>query len=97
MRNGERIARIGGEEFAIQLCIDSRRTALQLAERLRTAIDQTPFDIGLEQPIHVTASFGVALTKAAHAADIDALMARADNALYRAQRDGCNRCALPAD
>lgn len=97
MRNGERIARIGGEEFAIQLCIDSGRTALQLAERLRTAIDKTPFDIGLEQPIHVTASFGVALTKAAHAADIDALMERADNALYRAKRDGRNRCALAAE
>ena len=58
MRGDERIARIGGKGFAIQLWLSSAACALKFAERIRTAISEAPFDLGLDQPIDVTASFG---------------------------------------
>ncbi|TBU74528.1 GGDEF domain-containing protein [Phytopseudomonas daroniae] len=94
MRGSEHIARIGGEEFAIHLWLNSAHTALLFAERLRRSIHETPFELGLEQPLQITASFGIAQAPATQAANADALIARADEALYRAKHNGRNRCEL---
>ncbi|WP_167359708.1 GGDEF domain-containing protein [Phytopseudomonas flavescens] len=94
MRGEERIARIGGEEFAIQLWLSSAEAALHFAERIRCAISDAPFDLGLDQPIEVTASFGIAQANSASRDDVEKLRARADEALYRAKRSGRNRSEL---
>jgi diguanylate cyclase (GGDEF)-like protein len=84
LRETDLAARIGGEEFALLLPGSDLEQAQQLAERLRRAIAE------LQLPATVTVSIGCAeLTLAM--ASIDALLARADEALYAAKDAGRNR------
>ncbi|MDZ3823783.1 MAG: GGDEF domain-containing protein [Pseudoxanthomonas sp.] len=89
LREGDLFGRLGGEEFAVLLPGLDAAAALAMAERLRAGIeeiDTTP--AGARFPI--TASFGLAEGRGA-SADLDALLVRADRALYRAKRAGRNR------
>jgi diguanylate cyclase (GGDEF)-like protein len=83
-REGELIARVGGEEFAWILNADGSE-ALKAAERARHAIVGTPF----AQVGTVTVSIGVCELAAADGAE--ALYARADEALYLAKEQGRNQ------
>ena len=83
--------RLGGEEFVIVMPETDTAVAAMVAERLRRRIAAEPFAIqqGAET-IPVTISIGIASLRgrddcAAH------LLKRADQALYRAKRDGRNR------
>jgi diguanylate cyclase (GGDEF)-like protein len=85
-------ARIGGEEFAVLLVETAREGALEVAERLRTAIK------GLEIPKagNITASFGVAECPSDAQTAPDILKA-ADIALYEAKRNGRDQVvAMPS-
>jgi diguanylate cyclase (GGDEF)-like protein len=77
--------RYGGEEMAVLLPKSESAAAAQVAERLRAAIDARK--IG---GVKVTASFGVAGLDGAMAG-WEALVERADRALYRAKESGRNR------
>lgn len=91
-RHGDIIGRYGGDEFMLILKSTSPRTALRIAERIRTRIADEPFDLG-NFSTRVTLSAGVAT---AHAAETsEGLIARADAALYRAKAMGRN-CVLTA-
>lgn len=90
LRQSDRMARLGGEEFAILLPHTNRAGALEVAEKLRRKIEATSIDIGAVK-IGVTASFGVAALDTA-AKDIDLLLAHADTALYDAKNSGRNKC-----
>ncbi|MGB5740322.1 MAG: GGDEF domain-containing protein [Woeseia sp.] len=83
------IARMGGEEFAIILPNADRRQAAMVAERLRARLEQTPVAVKAGQ-ISMTASFGVA-ELSAQDADIESILVRADEALYRAKDSGRNQ------
>lgn len=80
------VARLGGEEFIILLPHADSTAASALAERIRTAFEQNS---GSAAPLAVTASFGVAQLQAGE--EEEALIQRADAALYRAKREGRNR------
>ncbi len=85
-------ARYGGEEMAVALPQTDLEGAFQFAERLRKRIED--LDIILldsEGHLNVTASFGAAALPESADADKDALVAAADQALYRAKRLGKNR------
>ncbi len=84
-RDGEIVCRYGGEEFCVLMPRADMAAAQIAAERLREAIEQ--LRIG---PLLVTASFGVASIDARDA-NPEALMERADSALYAAKRTGRNR------
>jgi two-component system, cell cycle response regulator len=82
--------RYGGEEFVVVMPETDMAVATMVAERLRRRIASEPFPIQKgARMIEVTISIGIAaLGPADNAA---AVIKRADQALYRAKRDGRNR------
>ena len=87
-RHGDRIARLGGEEFALLAHADSSAEAEALAERLRTRVRE----LFAHEAVPVTISFGVAVYPH-DGEDADALLLAADRALYAAKESGRNRTA----
>jgi two-component system, cell cycle response regulator len=77
-------ARYGGEEFALIVPGADTATAAQSAERLRLAL------LRIEQPVRVSASFGVGSVPA-DAHSVDSLILAADAALLQAKAGGRNR------
>jgi diguanylate cyclase (GGDEF)-like protein len=90
-REGELVARIGGEEFAWLLPETDSAGARKAAERVRETIQGTSF----AEVRKVTISAGVASTVNAHGAE--ALIREADRALYRAKANGRNMTAIYSD
>ena len=82
-REYDTIARYGGEEFAAVLPGCSSALALQVAERLRAAVEGAPTDVP------ITASCGVA-TYPYDGIDANGLLSAADQALYAGKRAGRN-------
>jgi diguanylate cyclase len=93
MRDGDVIARIGGEEFVLVLPGMGPERALEVCERLRERVAAHRFaDCPAE--LVVTASFGLA---SAPPYDGKLLLAKADAALYGAKAAGRNRVLAAAD
>ena len=88
LRERDIMGRMGGEEFALVLPETSLDQELMAMERLRgqVAAMQIPIVVGVAS---VSVSIGVAMLSAMEA-DIDAVLHRADRALYRAKLDGRN-------
>jgi diguanylate cyclase (GGDEF)-like protein len=82
-REYDTVARYGGEEFAAVLPGCSSALALQVAERLRRAVEEAGSDVP------VTASAGVA-TYPYDGVDAGSLLQAADQALYASKRSGRN-------
>jgi two-component system cell cycle response regulator len=88
--------RYGGEEFVIVMPEAEIGTASAVGERLRRQIAGTPFTIaGGKTSIEVTISVGIAV-RTPDDRGSDTLLRRADQALYRAKRDGRNRVVADA-
>jgi diguanylate cyclase (GGDEF)-like protein len=90
LRAFELAYRTGGEEFLIVLPGVGLRDTADLAERLRAAVARHPFP----RSVAMTMSCGAAASGPESRFDFDALWASADEALYRAKRDGRNRVSL---
>jgi diguanylate cyclase (GGDEF)-like protein len=88
VRGSDLLGRYGGEEFALVLP-EIEGDARDLAERLRVAVASAPVDT-VAGPVAVTLSAGVTYLEPDDE-DLDALLARADHALYQAKQDGRNR------
>lgn len=88
LRPYDTFGRYGGEEFLILLPGAFMYEVLIVAERIRGAIRNTPFDI-TPTSIQVTSSFGVA--EFDFKENSDALVNRADVALYKAKKNGRDR------
>ncbi|MCW2988836.1 MAG: hypothetical protein JWM24_1774 [Solirubrobacterales bacterium] len=89
LRPGDHIGRTGGEEFAVLLPQTSLHEAVQVAERLRTAVEAVDYS-DLEPGLHVTISLGVAEWSPADTT-LARIAGRADELLYRAKAGGRNR------
>ena len=88
--------RYGGEEFVVVMPDTDAGYAYTVAERLRQSIELTPFPISRPpDKINVTASIGIASSNG-NGDDSDKLLHRADQALYRAKREGRNRVIAEA-
>lgn len=83
------LGRIGGEEFAVVLPETSIEAGLQIAERLREAVEKSSFVFHDGPSISFTVSIGASRLQAGD--NLDSLLARADDALYRAKHAGRNR------
>ncbi|HQN65814.1 MAG TPA: GGDEF domain-containing protein [Methylophilus sp.] len=88
LRQGDIIARFGGEEFLIMLPMTDIQAAQHLVERLRQSIENQKFMFE-GQVISVTASFGV--TSLAPNDNAERMIERADKALFQAKNAGRNR------
>ena len=87
-------ARYGGEEFVVLLPEADQKSALEIAERIRTAVESQQLSTPEGTALRVTISVGVATTEADsldEAKSIAALTKSADEALYRAKENGRNR------
>ncbi|NKI36358.1 diguanylate cyclase [Wenzhouxiangella sp. XN79A] len=94
MRSEDTVARWGGEEFLAFLPKCTADAALQVAERIREAIDSTPV-IHDDATLSVTATLGVA--EIGDDGDFERALRDADHALYRGKQSGrnCVRIATP--
>jgi two-component system, cell cycle response regulator len=94
VRNVDRVARIGGEEFAMILVQTDGTSALDVARRAIESVAASKIPLGDGRSIGVTASAGVA-SLPADAKTADELFAVADRALYAAKARGRDR-VVPA-
>ena len=88
LRQMDVAARYGGEEFALLLPGTKLNDAANVAERLRATIADREFREG-EHAFQITVSIGVAMTMEGDTPE--ALIKRADEALYQAKHQGRNR------
>jgi diguanylate cyclase (GGDEF)-like protein len=88
IRKGDYLARYGGEEFIVILPETKILRAMELAERLRKAIEDHRIAISPEKVLKITASFGVASLKST--SDKESLLHEADEMMYRAKEHGRN-------
>jgi diguanylate cyclase (GGDEF)-like protein len=95
LRSGDVFGRYGGEEFAVFMPNTNESEAAKLAERVRAAVDGTPFKNG-QLTIHVTVSVGVT-DSVRSGYDLKGLIAAADAALYTAKKSGRNCVSQSAD
>jgi len=92
-RPADRLARVGGEEFAVILPATPREEAMPLADALRRAVARDGLLAGANgERLSVTISLGVAQRQPGETGE--ALMGRADTALYEAKRQGRDRVVL---
>jgi len=98
MRQGELLARVGGEEFAALLPQTDSEGAVVLAQRLLERARGEPARAA-GSAVPYSASIGVACLAAGSAGpwSIDVLMHRADAALYRAKAEGRDRVVAADD
>lgn len=92
VRTYDHVGRFGGEEFIIVVPGCTREDAFELADRIRAFIADKPMHTS-EGVFNVTMSLGVATVDSCTTADVDSLIRKADEALYRAKHQGRNRVA----
>ncbi len=90
VRRTDLLGRLGGEEFVAFLPDTPPLQAFQLAERLRVQVAAAAMPVpGEHEPVRITISIGLAMLHEGES--LDALLARADEALYQAKHQGRNR------
>jgi diguanylate cyclase (GGDEF)-like protein len=101
IRDPDICARYGGEEFAIILPKAHLQGALAVAERVHREVGQKTYvveggAVARSRPVEarVTASLGIAFYPSKDVNSSESLVKYADQALYRAKRDGRNRICL---
>jgi two-component system cell cycle response regulator len=95
IRSTDLACRTGGEEFVVVLSGTDLHTAERVGERVRKLVAAKPFLVAPGCHLSVTVSLGVASLLSVEDAPGD-LLKRADQALYRAKREGRNRVSLSA-
>jgi diguanylate cyclase (GGDEF)-like protein len=90
LRDADLLGRLGGEEFAALLPYSTTGGAFKISERIRQALSHLELHSPQGNPLLLTVSIGVAESRATHAG-IEALLADADQALYRAKATGRNK------
>ncbi|MCC4604914.1 diguanylate cyclase domain-containing protein [Xanthomonas campestris] len=88
LRDSDKVGRYGGEELLLLLPGMHRQSQHRL-RAIHDAISLPPYDVGVARPLQVTCSIGVSWYRVGDTAAT--LLARADEALYRAKRHGRNR------
>ena len=91
-RAGDFVARLGGEEFAVILPNTSTNGAAKLAERIRSAVEESAIHFPVSSiNSNVTISIGTATIVPSREIERDILLSAADQALYQAKKLNRNR------
>src|SRR5690606_18618114 len=95
VRYGDHLGRWGGEEFVLVCSNITPGSAQVIAEKIRAAVASNIFDMA-GAPVSITISIGVAVTQPHET--FEAVLKRADVALYQAKAQGRNCvCLAPID
>ncbi|MEM6639240.1 MAG: GGDEF domain-containing protein [Pseudomonadota bacterium] len=95
VRDSDSVGRFGGEEFVVVLPGADELGVSVVAERLMNAVRKTQHNVGDARVIQVTTSVGCALLSGDDRYEnVDALLARADEALYEAKNSGRDRTVI---
>ena len=96
VRGADLACRFGGEEFVVVMPDTPADAAAAIAERLRTIVEDRSFALpGSDMPLSITASLGIA-TLNPGGDTAEALLKRADTALYQAKNNGRNQVVAAA-
>jgi len=87
------VSRNGGEEFSVLMTDCPRDKVLEVAERIRLAVQEHKFYLINGEAINITVSIGVAIYPDT-VSDINRMVEMADTALYEAKRTGRNRVTM---
>lgn len=88
LRSDDAVARMGGEEFAVALSRGTEHEALQVAQRLRHAVERNVFLYDCHE-IRLTVSIG--LVRYGGGAYFETALRQADLLTYKSKKDGRNR------
>jgi diguanylate cyclase (GGDEF)-like protein len=89
LRGSDVMARFGGDEFIVLLPETNDKGAMEMAERIRKAVEVSRFDVR-SGDTNITVSLGVA-SYPEDGGNLDAILDKADKAMYRAKQRGRNR------
>lgn len=89
LRELDIVARFGGEEFIVLLPNTDLKSAHEVAERICLIVSETPIEIS-EAMLTISVSIGV-VTLCKSCNSMEAMIKVADDALYKAKKDGRNR------
>jgi two-component system, cell cycle response regulator len=100
-RDIDRLGRYGGEEFMVLLPATGIDDAAVFVERVRREVSRRNFDVGRDEPLHMTISAGVASYPHPSIDGVETMIGLADEALYAAKKGGRDRVVrfdeLPRD
>ncbi|MEW6981677.1 GGDEF domain-containing protein [Colwelliaceae bacterium 6471] len=88
MRESDEIGRFGGEEFLVLLPNTNMQSARHVVEKIRLAIEQSPL---IWNGKHIALSASVGFSTVYEGGDPNVLIAKADEAMYRAKSLGRNQ------
>lgn len=90
LRQSDIFGRIGGEEFCICVQNTNLEGTITLANKIRLAVEATPYKKNMQEHLHITVSIGIASLQKGDIEIFD-VMKRADLALYKAKQKGRNQ------
>ena len=93
-RAGDLVARYGGEEFAMIITTTDHGSALVFAQQICKIIENEEIPHPLSPLGHLTISIGVAGSIPREGEEPEALLKKADKALYRAKNQGRNQACI---
>ena len=95
LRGSDVMARFGGDEFIVLLPETNNKGALEMAERIRKAVEISRFDVRSAHA-SITVSLGIA-SYPEDGGNLDVILDKADKAMYRAKQRGRNRVVAYAE
>ena len=102
MRQMDVMGRDGGEEFIFLFPETGNEDGLQVAERLRSSVEETPIELNDGKKVNITVSIGVATIEGSKVISKPEMVLReaiqaADTALYKAKAEGRNKVVNSLD